>query len=200
MLLASRRSLLSGLVIACLWPAQMAQATTILDTGLISFAPAGTQLGRLSRNGTPSTWGTTKPFPGTLNPTTLYQYEVFTVNAGTTPFLQITLTDTDQRFLAAAYLNAYLPVNIPPNQGLDVNYLGDAGVTLASTMFQIQVAPFSTVLVVISGTAGGLQDEGRPIRVLVEGFTTPPAAVPEPATLMLVGSGVAVALRRRTRV
>jgi len=96
----------------------------------------------------------------------------------------------------SAYLNAYTPLNLPPNFGLDLNYLGDAGFSGASSSFQIVVAPFSTIRLPVNeiNPGGGA---GQPLRLQVDGFVTRP--VPEPVTLVLVGSGAAVGWIRRQR-
>jgi hypothetical protein len=48
-------------------------------------------------------------------------------------FIQITLTDSQAAYFASAYLEAYLPTNVLPNHGFDINDLGDAGLTTACT-------------------------------------------------------------------
>jgi hypothetical protein len=172
-----------------------ANATTILDTGLIEFTANGTQFGRLTRDGTPSDWSGPKAFPGVTGAPALRSYHSITVNAGPFSFLQIILDDPLAVLFMSAYLNVYNPVNLPPNYGLDVNYLGDPGLTQPfgnPSFFQIVVAPFSNVVIPINeiNPGGGA---GAPFQLIVEGFydanysETP---VPEPSSFVLLGSGL----------
>jgi hypothetical protein len=170
-----------------------AQADVIFDSGSVNFAATGNQLGRLSRNGTPSTWDAPKLFPGTLSPTTSYAYESFSMNTGIYSFIQISLNTSTTAFFDSAYLNAYLPVNSAPNNGLNVNYLGDAGFsgnTPTPNVFQIQVPTFSNLLIILNEVNSGGAANGGMFDLKVEGFTTPTNAVPEPATMLLLGSGL----------
>jgi hypothetical protein len=183
-----------------------AAAIPILDTGTLIFATTGTQFGRLTRNGVPSDWASPKSFPVVFGAPTPRAYDLFTVNAGPYPYLQILLDDPSAALFASAYLGAFTPVNSAPNYGLNVNYLGDPGVSQPfgnPSFFQIVVAPFSTVLIPINelNPGGGT---GAPFNLLVEGFfdtsyndTVPP--VPEPTAFALLGSGAALlaAIRRK---
>src|SRR4051794_17609842 len=107
--------------------AAIAQAGLILDTGAVTFAPTGTQFGRILRNGEASVWGVVKAFPGVTGAPTARAFETFTIHNFDRQYLQISLDDPFVAFLDAAYLNSFNLVNVSPNFGLDVNYLGDPG-------------------------------------------------------------------------
>src|SRR6266478_4535617 len=77
----------------------------ITSTGLKSTDP--TQLGRISRDGITSDWSTPKAFPGVFNPTTVYNYEIFTVNVGATPYIQVSFDDPATTEFVSAYRGSY---------------------------------------------------------------------------------------------
>ena len=118
-------------------------------------------------------------------------YDVFTVNSGIYPFLQISLDDPLARLFVAAYIDSFDPVNSPPNYGLDVNYLGDPGLTQPfgnPSFFQIEVPQNSVVVLPVNeiNPGGGA---GVPYNLIVEGcldadFTD----VPEPASFALLAA------------
>ncbi|HQR20947.1 MAG TPA: PEP-CTERM sorting domain-containing protein [Burkholderiaceae bacterium] len=177
-----------------------ATATVIFDSGAQNFFPTGTQFGRVTRDGNPSVWGVSKPFPGVVGAPTARGYELFTVNSGAFNQLQITLDDPTFSLFVVAYLNSFNPVNSAPNYGLDVNYLGDAGFTQPfgnPSVFQIDVALNSLILLSINEINPGA-GRGQPLHLIVEGFAA--TTVPEPSTLALLGlvvSGLALARRRK---
>lgn len=174
------------------------KASVILDTGVVDFSATGTQFGRISRDGFPSDWSASKAFPGVTGAPTPLEYETITVNSGAFSFIQITLDDPTVSLFASAYLNSYNPVNVAPNYGLNVNYLGDAGFSQPfgnPSFFQIVVAPFTNIVININELAPGF-GEGSPLELIVEGFydtdyndTTP---VPEPSSIVLLGGGIAL--------
>jgi hypothetical protein len=196
------------MAIALLLVARQLPAAPILDTGAILFASSGTQFGRLTRDGVPSDWASPKAFPGVFGAPAARAYELFAVNSGPYPYLQILLDDPTVALFASAYLGAYTPVNSPPNFGLNVNYLGDAGLSQFlgnPSFFQIVVAPFTTVLIPINEVNPG-GGSGAPFSLLVEGFfdtnfndTVPP--VPEPGSLILFGTAATLlaAIRGKKR-
>jgi PEP-CTERM motif-containing protein len=178
------------------------QAAVLLDTGYIPFAGTGVQFDRLSRNGESSTWGTVKSFPGTIGDPTPRAYELFSVNSGIYRFLQISLDDPFALLFVAAYLNSFDPVNSPPFFGLDVNYLGDPGLSEPlgnPSFFQIQVPQHSTVILPVNEIDPD-SGAGAPFNLIVEGFGNAQfGEVPEPASFGLMAVG-AILLAGSTRL
>jgi len=181
-----------------------AQGALIFDSGVVGFAAGGTQFGRVSRDGVVSDWSGPKAFPGVIGAPTARGYELFAVDVGAYPFIQITLDDPAVALFGAAYLDAYTPVNSAPNYGLDLGYLGDAGTSEPfgnPSFFQVAVSPNSQLLIAITelNPGGG---SGQPLHLLVEGFfDTAYNDTPEPATGLMVLSGLtgfARAARRRS--
>jgi hypothetical protein len=170
-------------------------AAIIYDSGNIAFSPTGTQFGRISRDGVASDWSGPKTFPGVTGAPTARAYEVITVNSGPFPFLQISFDDPAALLFDAAYIASYAPVNSPPNYGLNVNYLGDPGITEPfgnPTFFQILVAPHTNVLIPINeiNPGGGT---GATFDLLVEGFfDTAFNDIPEPSPILLIGCGAGI--------
>jgi hypothetical protein len=179
-----------------------ANASVLLDTDVIAFTPARIQFGRISRNGEASVWGDVKPFPGVVSGGVVLAYESFTVNNGIYPFIQISLDDPTASLFMSAYLNSYNPINSAPNYGLNVNYLGDPGLSQLfgnPSFFQIMVLPNSQLVIPINEiTPGG--GNGKPFELLVEGFVNASfGEVPEPRPLILGGSGILALLLWRAR-
>jgi len=196
-------SKLAAMAVLMLLSAAPARATTILDlNGALSLTDP-TQLGRLSRNGLPQDWTGGEAFPGVINPTTTYRYHTFLVNVGIAPFIQIEVDSNSGNIFFSAYDTAYLPNSGgAPNLGFNTNWLGDAGFSGNPfpgdpDFFQVVVPAGHNVLVVVSNTAANNVGVGDPFHLIVEGFvdtefTDPPPAVPEPATLLLGASGLAM--------
>lgn len=192
--------------------AMPAQASVILDTGVVTFSADGTQFGRISRDGVASNWAEQKAFPGVFGAPAARAYDLFIIDSDVFPFLQISLDDPLARLFVSAYLGAFTPVNTPPNYGLDTNYLGDPGLSQpfgVPSFFQIAVAPHSQIVIpIVEVNPGG--GGGASFTLIVEGFLDtdfndipdyqPPRPVPEPMTSALCGSGLALlALARKAR-
>jgi hypothetical protein len=170
-----------------------ATAIPLLDVTSALTDADPTQLGRLTRDGIPSDWSVQSAFPGLINPAVPYHYQTFTVNVQTTSFIQVLVDSLSIDLFASAYLGSYQPDGGALNQGLSLNYLGDAGVSGNSfgtdpLFFQVIVPAFSQLVLVINDTSAlqaGLQ---QPFRLLVEGFldTDFTEPVSEPATLALL--------------
>ena len=75
-------SKLAFAVLGVLLLVSVAQADllTTFTTSITAADP--TQLGRISRNGIPSDWSAPKPFPGIINPSTVYNYHTYAVIDG----------------------------------------------------------------------------------------------------------------------
>jgi hypothetical protein len=191
------------MILSLFLAATFARAAIIYDSGLTTFSPTGTQFGRISRNGVPSDWSGPKAFPGVTGAPAARAYEVITVNSGLFPFIQITFDDPGVLLFDAAYITAYQPVNVAPNYGLDMNYLGDPGLSEPlgnPSFFQIVVAPHTDILIPINEVNPG-GGNGAQFQLIVEGFfDTAYDDVPEPSAFILFGSGITlIAILRRRR-
>jgi hypothetical protein len=171
--------------------ASSAQASLILDTGLVSFSPTGNQFGRISRDGNSAIWGVAKTFPGVIGAPTTRGYETFTIHNFDRSYIQISLDDPDAVLFDAAYLNIFSPVNVSPNYGLNVNYLGDPGLSEPfgnPSAFQIFVPANSTIVIDINEVNPG-GGTGHAFELFVEGFYDANFSdTPEPSSLLLAAS------------
>src|SRR5438874_9515843 len=96
--------LLRRVQVMCLVFTAVARGGVLLDvssSGLKSTDP--TQLGRINRNGVISDWSASKPFPGVFNPTVTYNYEIFSVIVGFTPYIQVNFDDPAATEFVSAY-------------------------------------------------------------------------------------------------
>ena len=184
--LTSSVASLAFLVVSAL-PAK-AQVTTYTFTG------AEPTMGlRITRNGVVSTFATPKPFPGTIGGSFPYVTFTFLNPFGNpTPFF-VAQTPTGSTALNpffSVYASSFDPSN------LALNYLGDAGESCSTTCIPFSVlAPIGNVLVVVNKVT--------PNDASTFSFETSfaPTAVPEPASIVLLATGLAamavVAGRRR---
>ncbi len=191
-------------VVACVLAALAVpcEAAIIADIDSVLAASDPTQLGRLSRTGIPSDWSATKSFPGTLNLATSYHFEVFSVNVGRMPFIQIDFDEIGgtANLFASAYLNSYDPASPA------MNYLGDAGFSgdafgVDPLAFQVQVPLNQNLIILVNDTVPGGGGAGTPFNIQVEAFfDTNFTDTPEPATWLFAAGGLAMLIGARRRV
>jgi hypothetical protein len=189
----------------------LAQATQIFNfPGLTISAGDPTQLGRLSRNGIPQDWSGSEPYPGVINGTLSYHYRTLDLDLAALEsgfyyggFIQVEFDSNSANTFMAAYLNSYNPANLATNFLGDFGFSGDA-FPGDPAFFQVFVPSGNHLVLVYNETtpnaglgAGGAGD------LLVEAFAdteyTDLVPSPEPGTLTLLGSGIALLVRRRFR-
>lgn len=185
-------------VLACalLIIANAAYGGVILSGSYTWTGSESTQAARLFRDGIASTWAAPKAFPGTFAGT--QGYVTFSVNVGLLSYIEIDFSTTSSGYnsFAAAYLNSYDPNN------LALNYLGDPGESPGvgvPVTFQVIVPANQTLVLAVSTVYGLPAATGTNFSYEVEGFA---AAVPEPATLLLLAGGLAglLLLARRKKL
>jgi hypothetical protein len=167
------------------------QGAVIFDSEVTALSPTDpTQFGRISRDGVVSDWSTPKTFPGTINPTTPYTYQTFSVFDQSFKYVQVTFDSVAVDTFSAAYLGTYDPTNQPQN------YLGDPGSSgnffgTDPLVFQVVVPIPSNVVILVNETdASGV---GEPFHIIVEGFTDTnfdDTITPEPSALALAAMGL----------
>ena len=202
-----------GLIATVIVSSGLCGAAVIYDSGISALTNSDPlQEGRLFRDGNPSSWATQKAFPGITTPDFGYLYNTYTLTNVLYPYIQVTIDDVAGTGLtfASAYLGSYYPNARGANNGLDINYLGDAGASgnyfgTDPRAFQVIAPVHDTLVVVVNGTGtAAVSAVGQPYRILVEGFTDTSFddTIPEPASVGLTGSAlagvtIAIFLRRR---
>jgi hypothetical protein len=204
-------STIGTLIVVLLLATGSAHALPLLDVTAALSLTDPTQLGRLSRDGTPSDWSASKPFPGVLNTSTTYHYHAYMVDVGDTPYIQIDVDTLGVNTFFSAYDTTYSPNSAGgPNFGFDAHYLADGGFSGDPfpgdpQFFQVIVPAHHTLLVIVNNTGAGNIGVGETYNLLVEGFidsmyTDPPPQVPEPTTLLLCSTGWALLAVARSRI
>ena len=197
-------------IVALLLMAGTAQALPLLDvTSSLSLSDP-TQRGRLARTADPQDWSGSELFFGVLDPTTTFHYHTFLVNVGLTPFIQISVDSMSTNTFFSTYDTAYLPNSSATGfRGFDTNWLGDVGRSGNPfpgdpAFFQVLVPINHLLLVIVNNTADANGGVGDPFHLLVEGFIdsefTDPPSVPEPATVLLSCTGLAMLVVKREAV
>jgi hypothetical protein len=138
---------------------------------------------RVYRNAIPSTWASPKSFPGTINDVTNY-FETVSLTPGLLEFVRVTyewLSGEQANIFLVGYLNSF-DIN-----NLSTNYLGDPGSSVLFTfpgprIFEVFVPNGDSLVLAFDTVVGGLGS----VSYSVEGF----GAVPEPTTMLLLGSGL----------
>jgi hypothetical protein len=164
-----------------------------------------TQLGRLSRNGVPQDWVGSEPYPGVINTTTTYRYTEYVVNAsviGPSTFIQIEFDSVPVNTFVSAFDTSYHPANPV------LTWLGDAGTSgnffgTDPLFFQVIIPAGHNLDVVVNTVSTDAASLGaaNAYNLTVEGFVdTNFTDVPEPSSILLIGSGILVASLRLRRV
>lgn len=184
-----------------------AQAAVILDTDYEWTGVESAAAGRLFRDGVTSTWANPKSQANPVGGSFLYT--TFKVPVGEANFLRITLSTLFEGAGAGIYntmIGGYHGTFNPTD--LTENWLGDPGLSSGNPpetrSFEIIAAPNSTVVLFLHQTNGGTGFAGDISHIRVDAFLdaneSEPSTVPEPTSLLLVGSGLIAAVTRARRV
>jgi len=141
----------------------------LLNTTYTFAATDDSQLGRLSRAGTPSKWSAPRTDPGGINLTTGYRVKEFNMSPGAAQYVQISFDDPKGLFFVSAYIDGYLSTQFPAPGA----YLGDAGYSGNPAgnpgFFQVFV-PYNHTLIVVVNEIAANTAVGQSFNLLVEGF------------------------------
>lgn len=189
-----RNSFLMGGVLVLWVYSSISGAASLYENTSTMQSSDPTQLGVIGSDITPSDWSGTKEFPGEVATTLSFHYETFSLNVGSTPYIQVSIDDFDDPdypFFASAYLGSY-----DPNDKV-ANYLGDMGSygnQYGNPGFFQVVAPANSILVLLVNERDSSIGIGKAFHLSVEGFIDTaygePAPVPIPAAAWLFGSAV----------
>jgi hypothetical protein len=155
------------------------------------------QSDRLFRDGVTSTCAVAKTYPGAYGggPQGYLTFPYFNPNPTATCVTVTWTGDPGYNTFLSAYLAPYNPFNMASN------YLGDSGVSadLTAVTFGFMV-PASSSFLILANTVWGVSSAvGQSFSFTVTGQNIQQNVVPEPTTLLLLGTGLAGLMLKRLR-
>ena len=122
----------------------------------ITFS-TGTQTNRISRNGVPSTCGTTKTYPTAVTGAN-HVYDSYAFQSCTTACLttQLNSATAGNNLFESLYTPTFNPTNIA------TNYAGDAGNSGAAQSFGVSITPSNSYAVIVNEISGNPPASGVP--------------------------------------
>jgi hypothetical protein len=149
-----------------------------------------TMTNRLWRNGIPSVG--TKPFPGYFG-LGEYSYVTFLFdNPGPEETVSVDITATTVYTFLSGYVFPFDPSNVA------TNYIGDAGSSVIG-LFTLTIPAFTKFAIVANAVNNNAAGTSFSFTISGPALTSVPEPVPEPATLLLFGSGLVGVLAGRRR-